>query len=91
VPLVLSSDIEGQPITVLGALVLGTPIIATNVPGPRKLLADGYGTLVEPGVAALASAMSDALTQPRTSSGFVADAYIVDALNDLYRHIAGNP
>jgi CDP-glycerol glycerophosphotransferase len=54
---VLSSDIEGQPVTVLEALTLDRPIIATDIAGPRDLLKGGEGRLVPPTAEALAQAM----------------------------------
>jgi len=54
---VLSSDIEGQPITILEALTLGKPVISTDIAGPHDLLCGGEGTLVAASAEALASAM----------------------------------
>lgn len=45
---VSTSDTEGYPLVVCEALVLGLPVIATNITGPIELLEDGkYGVLVE--------------------------------------------
>jgi glycosyltransferase involved in cell wall biosynthesis len=61
---VLSSDREGLPLSLMEALSVGTPVVATDCrSGPRELLQDGrFGTLVpvrDP--AALAVAALDAL------------------------------
>lgn len=53
---VLSSKHEGQPMVLLEAMVLNKPIIATNIPGVRELLASGYGQLVALDPAELAEA-----------------------------------
>lgn len=44
---VLSSNHEGQPMVLLEALTLGTPIVATDIVGNRSVLDDKYGLLVE--------------------------------------------
>ena len=67
--LVFPSLFEGLGGTLLEAMALGTPIVASDVPAIREVLADGdVGLLVEPGSAsALASAVWSALRdQPST-------------------------
>lgn len=54
---VLSSDIEGQPITILEALTLNKPIIATDISGPHDMLKGGEGMLVPVSADALSQAM----------------------------------
>lgn len=54
---VLSSDIEGQAITILEALALGKWVISTDIPGPRSMLKDGQGILVPATSEALAKAL----------------------------------
>lgn len=45
--LMLPSRHEGQPLVVLEALTLGTPVVATDIPGSRSVLRDGaLGRLV---------------------------------------------
>ncbi|OHD26356.1 MAG: hypothetical protein A2Y38_00225 [Spirochaetes bacterium GWB1_59_5] len=63
---VLSSDIEGQPITILEALTLGKPVISTDIAGPHDLLCGGEGTLVAASAEALASAMITFIRNGRT-------------------------
>jgi CDP-glycerol glycerophosphotransferase len=84
--LVCTSDIEGQPINVLEALVLGTPVIATNIEGPRGLLEDGCGMLVDPSVDAFVEAMvSLARDGPPTNlKHFDATRYVEEALAEFY-------
>ncbi|MGO1699888.1 MAG: CDP-glycerol glycerophosphotransferase family protein [Canibacter sp.] len=44
----LPSNYEGQPIVLLEALTIATPVIATDIPGSRSVLRNGeLGTLVE--------------------------------------------
>jgi CDP-glycerol glycerophosphotransferase len=44
---ILSSNYEGQPMVLLETLVLGKPIISTDIPGSRFVLQDNYGKLVD--------------------------------------------
>jgi CDP-glycerol glycerophosphotransferase len=88
--LVLSSDIEGQPITVLEALVLGTTVVATDIPGPRALLQQGGGMLVEPSDAGLLkglNAVAQDEGQADSSSTFDAEGYVEEALDEFYSHL----
>src|SRR5206468_1564283 len=64
---VLSSRTEGMPLTVLEALAVGAPIIATRCATGVELLLDGgkYGELIPPGsVEAMASAIERNLRDP---------------------------
>lgn len=45
---VLPSYFEGMPTTIIEALVMGVPVIATRIPGVKDNFSD-YATLVEPG------------------------------------------
>lgn len=57
--LVLPSYSEGRPNVVYEAFAVGTPVIATDIPGTRELIADGERGLLVPvkDAAALADAM----------------------------------
>lgn len=57
--LVLASDWEGLPITVLEGMSAGLPLVATDVDGLREALGEDAGVLVPPGDAgALATALT---------------------------------
>lgn len=45
--LFLSSLHEGLPMTIMEALILGIPVISTDIEGPAEFLRQGYGALVE--------------------------------------------
>lgn len=48
---VLPSEREGMPLVLLEALAMGLPIVATDIPGNRDVVADGQnGILVRPGI-----------------------------------------
>ncbi|MFH2116218.1 MAG: glycosyltransferase [Spirochaetota bacterium] len=87
----LSSDIEGQPITVLEALCLGKPVIATDIPGPRDQLKDGYGWLVAPDSNALAEGMIRFMSQGRQMErrSFDAVAYVAEVKQEFRTKVLG--
>jgi len=58
---ILASDHEGQPMTLLEALILNKPIIATDIVGNRSVLEGKSGHLVENSVNGLVLAMEDFL------------------------------
>ena len=95
---VLSSDWEGNPLSVMEAMAAGTPVICTAVGGVPELFEDGGGgLLVPPGDAkALTRAMRRMLVSPqmRTSMGEASAKRSVErfglqamteAYEDLYR------
>jgi len=89
---VLSSDIEGQPITILEALTLNKPIISTNIAGPHDLLTDGYGELVEPDSEALARGMIDFISNGRKMEhlNFDAEAYVSEVRKEFGHKVLGD-
>jgi len=82
---VLPSDLEGQPVTILEALTLGKPVIATDIPGPRDLLKGGEGRLVAPSAEALAAAMEEFVAAGKAMErrSFDAEAYAAAAARDF--------
>jgi glycosyltransferase involved in cell wall biosynthesis len=85
----LSSFWEGLPVTLIEALVLGTPIVATDCPsGPNEILQGGkLGTLVQVGdTEAFAQALTNALRSdgPRTILDPAITRYDVTLAADRY-------
>jgi glycosyltransferase involved in cell wall biosynthesis len=70
---VLSSDWEGNPLSVMEAMAAGTPVISTAVGGVPELVEDGEsGLLVPPGDAqALAGVMQYMLENPEVRTSMV--------------------
>ena len=99
---VLSSDYEGNPLSVMEAMAAGKPMISTAVGGVPELVEDGCGILVPPRDAqALSKAMSHMLANPdaRKSMGEKSARRAVErfdlramteAYEDLYRWIIAN-
>ena len=44
---ILSSYYEGLPMTIMESLILGIPVLSTDIEGPRKFLSQGYAHLVD--------------------------------------------
>lgn len=72
----LSSIWEGIPLAAQEAILLGAPVVATNVGGMPELVVDGEtGRLVPPGDAGrLAEALDDVLTEPDLAADYVEKA-----------------
>lgn len=81
----LSSNWEGVPLAAQEAILVGTPVVSTNVGGMPELIGDrSSGRLVPKGDAeALAAALSDVLSSPET-----ANRYAEQALVDLRRRFS---
>jgi glycosyltransferase involved in cell wall biosynthesis len=99
---VLSSDYEGNPLSVMEAMAAGKPMICTAVGGVPELVEDGCGLLVPPRDAQdLSKAMSYVLESPeaRKSMGAASARRAVErfdlrvmteAYEDLYRGLIAN-
>ncbi|EIT86278.1 putative glycosyltransferase [Fictibacillus macauensis ZFHKF-1] len=86
---VLSSNHEGQPMVLLEALVLGLPIIATDIAGSRSILQEGYGTLVTNDIHGLQDGMRQFIEHPLTQKPFHYHVYNEKAMKMFYRTICG--
>ena len=80
---VLSSLHEGQPMVLFEAMILGLPIICTDMPGPRDVLQGRYGLVVtndEDGVLGGLQAAQDGVTPQDV---FDAESYAKSALSQF--------
>jgi CDP-glycerol glycerophosphotransferase len=77
---VLSSNHEGQPMTLLEAMALNRPIVATDIDGNRGVLKGEYGLLVENSEAGLAAGMTEFLAGKIQSQPFDYSVYRAEAL-----------
>ncbi|MCD4685783.1 MAG: glycosyltransferase family 4 protein [Anaerolineae bacterium] len=86
--LVISSDNEGTPVSIIEALAAGVPVVSTAVGGVPDLLNQGaYGRLTPPGDAgALAEAISATLSDDTDDQHAIQDAII--AQYDISRLVA---
>ncbi|HET8627696.1 MAG TPA: glycosyltransferase [Thermomicrobiales bacterium] len=74
--LVSSSEVEGLSNAIMEAMALGVPVVGTDIPGTRELVAHGTtGYLVPPGDApALAAAIEHAFAYPDEAAACAAEA-----------------
>lgn len=82
---VFSSDYEGQGLVVLEALILGKPVISTDVVGPRSVLENGHGLLVDNSIQGLIAGMEDYLGNRLPSPKFDYEEYQRDAVEKFQR------
>ncbi|WP_444939373.1 CDP-glycerol glycerophosphotransferase family protein [Microbulbifer sp. JMSA002] len=86
--MVLSSDYEGQPMTLLEALSLGIPCIGTNIPGIRSVLGNGGGVLTDQNDASLAEAMIKFSESNQDSKiDFNGETYVDMVMKDFYQSL----
>lgn len=84
---VMSSNHKGQPMTLLEALVLNIPIIATDIPSNRSVLGDKYGVITENNMKSLAKAMKEFINSGINSKPFDYIDYYKNSMDEFYRLI----
>jgi CDP-glycerol glycerophosphotransferase len=80
---VFSSDYEGQGLAMIEAMMLGLPVISTDVVGSHSVLVDGYGLLVENSAEGLARGMQAYLDGYKAEKAFDAEQYQIQALTQF--------
>ncbi|MBN2344344.1 MAG: CDP-glycerol glycerophosphotransferase family protein [Deltaproteobacteria bacterium] len=86
---VLSSDHEGQPMVLLEALVVGLPVIATNIVGSRSVLEDGLGTLVDNSIDGLVEGMTKFIEGKIKPVPFNVEQYQKSSMEKFYHVVCG--
>lgn len=84
-----SSNYEGQGIAVLESLVLDTPVVSTDVVGPRSILEGGFGMLVENSVEGLATGLIDQATNRPSYKPFDSEGYNQEGLRKFNQIVFG--
>jgi len=86
---ILSSNHEGQPLSLLEMMVLHKPIISTDIPGARSVLEDGYGELVENSEDGLFTGMINFIQNGLTYKKFDYIGYNKYAMKMFYSEVCG--
>ena len=84
---IMSSNHEGQPMTLLEALVLDKQIIATNIVGNESVLKGKGGLLVKNNIEGIIEAMQNFIQGKRIENYFDAEKYNQEALKMFYYKI----
>jgi len=87
---ILSSNHEGQPITLFESLILKKPIIATDIAGNRSILENRSGVLVENSIDGLANSIVDFIENGQEVKEFNYTSYNKETLNMFYKKILGD-
>ena len=89
---VLSSDHEGQPQILLETMILGKPVLATDIDGVNNMLnGHRYGRLVENSVEGLALGMMDFVENGMAVPVFDAEQYQREAVAKFHSVVLGLP
>ncbi|MCM3705703.1 CDP-glycerol glycerophosphotransferase family protein [Cytobacillus firmus] len=84
---VLPSNHEGQPMVLLECLILDKPIVATDIPGNRSVLENGYGEIVDNSVDGLVIGMEKIMNEKPNYKVFDYKKYNKEAMNMFYKII----
>lgn len=81
---VLSSNHEGQPMVLLESMILGKPIVSTDIVGARSAIEGRYGHLVENNTDSLYQGMCDFMKGDVTTGEFDIETYQIQSLKKFY-------
>ena len=81
---ILPSNYEGQGLSIIEAMLLGKPIIGTDVPGIHSVISGTNGLLVEKTIDEIAKGMSEFINGNLKASKFNYLEYNDDALHQFY-------
>jgi CDP-glycerol glycerophosphotransferase len=86
---VLASDHEGQPMVLLESLVLGKPVLATDIVGSRSVLENTGGKLVPNSVEGLVEGMMEFIDGKIPAPRFDHEKYQMETMALFYKEVCG--
>ena len=84
---VFPSKHEGQGLVLLEAMMLGKPVIASDIPTSREILASTPDSIVENTEEGFTQALLQFIDQPLSKSDFDVAVYQEDALTKFYEDV----
>ena len=86
---ILTSNYEGQGLVLLEAMIMGKPVIGTNVPGIQSVLENSRGLLVDNSIDGIYQGMQSFIDGKIRISDFDYHLYNQEALADFYIKVCG--
>ena len=84
---ILSSLYEGLGMVILESMILNKYVISSNIDGPKEIVKDGYGTLVDINVESFAREMEKFIKGKYHSKKFDYKKYNKEALKLFYENV----
>ena len=84
---ILTSNYEGQGLVLLEAMIIGKPVIGTDVPGIHSVLENSRGLLVNNSVEEIYQGMQEFIDGKISTTYFDYKSYNKETLNDFYQKI----
>ncbi|WP_313467430.1 glycosyltransferase, partial [Carnobacterium sp.] len=86
---ILTSNYEGQGLVLLEAMIIGKPVIGTDVPGIHSVLENTKGLLVNNSVEGIYHGMQEFIAGKLEAADFDYRLYNEEALADFYQKVCG--
>lgn len=84
---ILTSNYEGQGLVLLEAMIIGKPVIGTDVPGIHSVLENSRGLLVNNSVEEIYQGMREYIDGKISTTYFDYKSYNKETLNDFYQKV----
>lgn len=87
---ILTSNYEGQGLSIIEAMLLGKPVIGTDVPGIRSVITGTEGMLVKNSIDDIAEGMNRFMSGELKATNFDYRIYNKNALDQFYTKVVNN-